>query len=375
MEERMTMQEALQLEHVHFTIGRRKKAFSLRDISFSVPRGCVTGLIGENGAGKTTLMRLILNMYVPNGGTIRLFGAAAGRDNTEARDNIGFVIDRNFLPTLHTAKSAGRFLSHVYSNWDKEAYERLLHDFKIPPSKLLIRLSSGTAQKVQIAIALSHRADLLILDEPFNFLDPVAKKRFLELLQEFMKAPDHAVFFFLGIFGVTLFVQDQFTGALVLPISGRQFVTAKLLQIAALLAGGFVVLSAVFWGMLVFSRTAWDVSIFYIPAALFPICCTVFMLFFTLMLLGKPPILVGLWMICCGAPGFVSGFFANWKTTLYKDLVAVLPALQEQRPAGFLIALYLVCAGLIFILYKISIGNFNKLQYNRFFSVERKRYG
>ena len=193
MEERMTMQEALQLEHVHFTIGRRKKAFSLRDISFSVPRGCVTGLIGENGAGKTTLMRLILNMYVPNGGTIRLFGAAAGRDNTEARDNIGFVIDRNFLPTLHTAKSAGRFLSHVYSNWDKEAYERLLHDFKIPPSKLLIRLSSGTAQKVQIAIALSHRADLLILDEPFNFLDPVAKKRFLELLQEFMKDPDHAV--------------------------------------------------------------------------------------------------------------------------------------------------------------------------------------
>lgn len=182
-------------------------------------------------------------------------------------------------------------------------------------------------------------------------------------------------FFFLGIFGVTLFVQDQVTSAFVLPISGRQFVTAKLLQIAALLACGFLLFSAILWGMLVFSHTAWDVSVFYIPAALFPICCTVFMLFFTLMLLGKPPILVGLWMICCGAPGFVSGFFANWKTTLYKDLVAVLPALQEQRPAGFLIALYLVCAGLIFILYKISIGNFNKLQYNRFFSVERKRYG
>ena len=193
MEEDMTIQEALQLEHVHFTIGRRKKAFSLRDISFSVPRGCVTGLIGENGAGKTTLMRLILNMYVPDDGDIRLFGTAAKRDNSQARDNIGFVIDQSFLPTLHTAKSAGRFLSKVYSNWDKEAYERLLHDFKIPPSKLLVKLSSGTAQKVQIAIALSHHADLLILDEPFNFLDPVAKKRFLELLQEFMKDPEHAV--------------------------------------------------------------------------------------------------------------------------------------------------------------------------------------
>ena len=193
MEERMTMQEALQLEHVQFTIGRRKKAFSLHDISFSVPRGCVTGLIGENGAGKTTLMRLILNLYITDSGIIRLFGTDAGRNNTQARDNIGFVIDQSFLPTLHTAKSAGRFLSQVYLNWDQAAYERFLHDFKIPSSKLLIKLSSGTVQKVQIAIALSHHANLLILDEPFNFLDPVAKKQFLELLQEFMKDPAHAV--------------------------------------------------------------------------------------------------------------------------------------------------------------------------------------
>ena len=180
-------------------------------------------------------------------------------------------------------------------------------------------------------------------------------------------------FFFIALFGATLFVQDQFTGVLVLPISGQQFVTAKLLQIAGVLAGSFAVLSAIFWGMLVFSRTAWDVSVFYIPLALFPICCTVFMLFFTLMLLGKPLILVGLWIIVCGGPGFISGFFATWKTTLYKDLVAVLPALQEPRPAGLLLVLYLVCAALIFILYKLSVRNFNKLQYNRFLSVERKR--
>ncbi|MGP1455482.1 MAG: hypothetical protein ACTTJ7_06980 [Treponema sp.] len=180
-------------------------------------------------------------------------------------------------------------------------------------------------------------------------------------------------FFFIALFGETLFIQDQFTGALVLPISGQQFVTAKLLQIAALLAGSFAVLSAIFWGMLVFSRAAWDVSIFYIPAALFPICCTFFMLLFTLMLLGKPPILIGLWMLCCGAPGFVSGFFASWKTTLYENLVAVLPALQAPRPVGLLLALYLVCAALTFMLYKLSVRNFNKLQYNRFLSVERRR--
>ena len=179
-------------------------------------------------------------------------------------------------------------------------------------------------------------------------------------------------FFFIALFGVTLFVQDQFTGTLVLPISGRDFVTAKLLQIAGMLAGSFAVLSAIFWGMLVFSRTAWTVSVFYIPAALFPICCTVFMLFFTLMLLGKPLILLGQWIIVCGGPGFISGFFSTWKTPLYKDLVSVFSVLA-RHPAGFLMALYLICAGLIFILYKLSVRNFNKLQYDRFLSVERKR--
>ncbi|MEL3906865.1 MAG: ABC transporter ATP-binding protein [Treponema sp.] len=184
---------ALELDQLNFTIGRGKKAFSLHDISFSVPRGCVTGLIGENGAGKTTLMRLILTMYVAKGGGIRLFGTEAGRANSAARDKIGFVIDQRYLPVFHTAKTAGAFLANIYSNWNQDLYEHYLAEFKIPVSKRLFRLSSGTAQKVQIAAALSHGAELLILDEPFNFLDPVAKKRFLELLQEFMKDPCHAV--------------------------------------------------------------------------------------------------------------------------------------------------------------------------------------
>ena len=179
-------------------------------------------------------------------------------------------------------------------------------------------------------------------------------------------------FFFLGVFGITLFALDQFIGAWVLPISGREFVTAKLIQISALLAGSFAVLSAIFWGMLVFSRTAWTFSVFYIPAALFPICCTVFMLFFTLMLLGKPLILLGLWIFACATPGVIGSLLSTRITALYKDLVFVFSVLA-RHPAGFLMALYLICAGLIFILYKLSVRNFNKLQYNRFLSVERKR--
>ena len=179
-------------------------------------------------------------------------------------------------------------------------------------------------------------------------------------------------FFFIALFGVTLFVQDQFTGTLVLPISGRDFVTAKLLQIAGMLAGSFAVLSAIFWGMLVFSRTAWTVSVFYIPAVLFPISCTVFMLIFTLILLGKRLILLGLWIFACATPGIIGSLLPTRITALYKDLVSVFSVLA-RHPAGFLMALYLICAALIFILYKLSVRNFNKLQYNRFLSVERKR--
>jgi len=179
-------------------------------------------------------------------------------------------------------------------------------------------------------------------------------------------------FFFLGVFGITLFALDQFIGAWVLPISGREFVTAKLIQISALLACGFLFFSAIFWGAFSFSRITWDVSVFYIPAVLFPISCTVFMLIFTLILLGKRLILLGLWIFACATPGVIGSLLPTRITALYKDLVSVFSVLA-RHPAGFLMALYLICAGLIFILYKLSVRNFNKLQYNRSLSVEWKR--
>lgn len=174
----MISDDVLKIEKLKFSIGRGKKTFSLNDISFSVPRGCVTGLIGENGAGKTTLIRLLLDMYLPESGKIFLFGEELKRDNIEIKEKIGFVINDNFFSPLYTAKKAGKFLAGIYTNWNQELYEKYLNDFKIPPSRFLAALSSGTMQKLQIAIALSHGAELLILDEPLNFLDPVSKKEF-----------------------------------------------------------------------------------------------------------------------------------------------------------------------------------------------------
>ncbi|MGI5066259.1 ABC transporter ATP-binding protein [Treponema putidum] len=189
----MISDDVLKIEKLKFSIGRGKKAFSLNDISFSVPRGCVTGLIGENGAGKTTLIRLLLDMYLPESGKVFLFGEELKRENIEIKEKIGFVINDNFFSSLYTAKKAGKFLEGIYKNWNQELYEKYLNDFKIPPSRFLAALSSGTMQKLQIAIALSHGAELLILDEPLNFLDPVSKKEFLDLLRNFMLYENHSI--------------------------------------------------------------------------------------------------------------------------------------------------------------------------------------
>ncbi|WP_253685431.1 MULTISPECIES: ABC transporter ATP-binding protein [unclassified Treponema] len=189
----MISDEVLKVEKLKFSIGRGKKAFSLDDISFSIPRGCVTGLIGENGAGKTTLIRLLLDMYLPESGKIFIFGDELRRENIEIKEKIGFVINDSFLSLWFTPKKLGSFFAGVYKNWNQGLYERYLKDFKIPPSRFLSGLSSGTMQKLQIAIALSHGAELLILDEPLNFLDPVSKKEFLDLIRNFMLDENRSV--------------------------------------------------------------------------------------------------------------------------------------------------------------------------------------
>ena len=189
----MMSNDVVKVEKLKFTIGAGRKSFSLCDISFSVPRGCVTGLIGENGAGKTTLLYLILNMYFPESGKIFLFGDELKRENIATKEKIGFVINDNFLSFMYTPKKLSNFFAGVYENWNQELYEKYLEDFKIPSSKFLTALSSGTMQKLQIAIALAHGAELLILDEPLNFLDPVAKKEFLELLRNFMLDENHSI--------------------------------------------------------------------------------------------------------------------------------------------------------------------------------------
>ena len=152
--------------------------FSLSDVSFSLPKGAIMGLIGENGAGKSTTMKLILGMTSPDSGSISVFGHAGC--SAKDREDIGVVFDE--LPFAQTL-----FVSH------QKQYEEYLQKFALPDRKELKDFSRGMKMKLSLAVALSHNAKLLILDEPTSGLDPVVRAEILDIFLDFISDGEHSV--------------------------------------------------------------------------------------------------------------------------------------------------------------------------------------
>lgn len=156
--------------------------FSLDIDELTLPEGCIMGLVGENGAGKSTTIKLLLGLARPEAGSVRL----------PEKDSLGVTLDKPGIPGL-TAAQLGKVLGKMYRNWDAARYRELLNRLGVPENKPSDKLSQGTLQKLSIAAALSHRARLLILDEPMNGLDPVAREQVDELLMEHTRDEKNAV--------------------------------------------------------------------------------------------------------------------------------------------------------------------------------------
>ena len=158
--------------------------FQLGDVSFTLPAGKITGLIGRNGAGKTTTLRSLLGFVHPDGGEIRFFGESWEQSEPTVRQNIGFVsggIDYYPKKKLRTFTSVTR---SFYKNWDSKAYRRYLDLFDLDENKTPSQLSAGMKVKYSLALALSHHAELLLLDEPTSGLDPVSRDELLDIFME-----------------------------------------------------------------------------------------------------------------------------------------------------------------------------------------------
>ncbi|UWE13272.1 ABC transporter ATP-binding protein [Actinacidiphila bryophytorum] len=168
--------------------------FALRDVTFALPAGYVMGLIGANGAGKTTTIRCLLGMRGIDAGEIEVLGhRVPGPD--ALRQDIGVVFDRTSLVGDWRLADVERSLRPFYARWDGARYRDLLGDFGLDLRARVKDLSRGMSMKLMIAVALSHRARLLVLDEPTSGLDPVARAELLGIIGDFLLDEGHSVLF------------------------------------------------------------------------------------------------------------------------------------------------------------------------------------
>lgn len=176
-------------------LAKKYGGFTMSDVSFSVPRGYITGLIGPNGAGKSTIIKAIMGMIVPNGGEVCVFGQNAGAQEGEYKQEIGYISDENIFYEYMTMEQMKRVVAPFYSNWDEELYRKYMDTFELPSRKKIKHCSKGMKMKYSIALALSHHPSLLIMDEPTAGLDPIFRRELLDLLADYILEEKNTVLF------------------------------------------------------------------------------------------------------------------------------------------------------------------------------------
>ncbi|WP_418832188.1 ABC transporter ATP-binding protein [Paraeggerthella sp.] len=178
-------------------LSKHYDGFDLQDAALRVPSGSVVGFIGSNGAGKTTTIKSILGLTRPDSGQIALFGeetvGAPPKRLAELKQRVGVVFDTCSFPEELTVEAVGKLMSVSYRAWDAAGFRERIKQFELPPSKTVKDLSRGMSMKLSLACALSHDADLLILDEATAGLDPMARDETLDTLRDFMTDENHGI--------------------------------------------------------------------------------------------------------------------------------------------------------------------------------------
>ena len=169
--------------------------FCLNDISFTLPKGYIMGLIGNNGAGKTTIFKIIMNLIKKQSGSVRVFGLDHLEHEVEIKSKIGFAYDSPLYYEHLTLRQLEKVLAPFYQVWDHIFFNHLLSKFKLPGDKAIRHFSRGMIMKAALVFALSHGADFILLDEPTSGLDPVFRRELLEILFDLLKNENKSVLF------------------------------------------------------------------------------------------------------------------------------------------------------------------------------------
>ena len=175
-------------------VTKNYKGFSLDNISFSLPGGCIMVLVGENGAGKSTTIKLIMNAVRADSGSISVLGCDNGsKEFAHIKNDVGVVLDEAYFPEVLNAKDVNAVMKSTYENWDEGQYFAYMDQFSLPLKKQFKDYSRGMKMKLAIAVALSHDAKLLILDEATSGLDPIVRDEILDIINDFTRDEGRSV--------------------------------------------------------------------------------------------------------------------------------------------------------------------------------------
>ena len=163
------------------------KANVLTDVSFSVEEGAIYAFLGPNGAGKTTTIKTLLNIIHPTSGTANIFGVDSKRLGPKEFAKIGYVSENQELPEWMSIEQMLAHCKPMYPTWDDTFAKSLLEQFELPPKKKLKTLSRGMKMKATLVSSLAYYPELLVFDEPFSGLDPLARDEFISGMLEISK--------------------------------------------------------------------------------------------------------------------------------------------------------------------------------------------
>lgn len=176
-------------------VTKKFQNFSIDNINLQIKQGYTTGFIGANGSGKSTMIKLMMNLLQPDSGEVSVFGLDYTDNEKQIKNRIGFVYDSNIYYESLNLKDISKIVAPAYSAWDKNQFKTYVNRFELPMNKSIKNFSKGMQMKASIAIALSHDADLIIMDEPTAGLDPTFRRELLDIFQEIMVNEEKSIFF------------------------------------------------------------------------------------------------------------------------------------------------------------------------------------
>ncbi|MBQ4283216.1 MAG: ABC transporter ATP-binding protein [Lachnospira sp.] len=167
--------------------------FTLDAINFNVAKGSIMGFIGQNGAGKTTTIKALLNIIKRDKGSVKLLGLDNIKDEVAIKQQISAVFDEIPFQEQLNAKNINTIMKEIYTEWSSETFFQYLDRLTLPSKKKIGAFSKGMKMKLQIAVALSHNAKLLIMDEATTGLDPVVRNECLDIFMEYLQDENNTI--------------------------------------------------------------------------------------------------------------------------------------------------------------------------------------